>query len=79
MNRSLQPARMLFAIGLVGLGALAVIYHDFALDWQPVAKWLPGRTANMAQGCSCSAALLGCWSVPQPCGQFAVVEIPQDT
>jgi uncharacterized membrane protein len=45
MNLVLQPARTLFAIGLIGLGALALIYHDFALVWQPVAPWIPGRTA----------------------------------
>jgi len=45
MNRTLQPARALFAIGLVGLGVLALIYHDFALVWQPVPPSLPGRTA----------------------------------
>ena len=45
MNRTLQPARTLFAIGLIGLGVLALIYHDFALVWQPVAPWVPGRTA----------------------------------
>jgi uncharacterized membrane protein len=44
MNRTLQPARALFAIGLLGLGVLALIYHDFALDWQPVPLWVPGRT-----------------------------------
>jgi len=45
MNRTLQPARSFFAIGLIGLGVLALIYHDFALVWQPVALWVPGRTA----------------------------------
>jgi uncharacterized membrane protein len=42
---ALQPAASLFALGMVGLGVLALIYGDFALVWQPVAPWVPGRTA----------------------------------
>jgi hypothetical protein len=34
MNRTLRPARALFAIGLLGLGVLALVYHDFALGWR---------------------------------------------
>jgi uncharacterized membrane protein len=45
MTRSQQPAVTFFAIGMIGLGLLALIYGDFALVWQPVATWVPGRTA----------------------------------
>src|SRR5215813_9574185 len=45
MNRKFQPAATLFAIGLLGLGVLAIIFHDFALVWQPVEPTVPGRTA----------------------------------
>jgi uncharacterized membrane protein len=45
MNRTLQPALSLFALGMAGLGILALTYGDFALVWQPVASWIPGRTA----------------------------------
>jgi len=40
-----QPALALFAAGLIGMGALGLVYGDFAMGWQPVAPWFPARTA----------------------------------
>jgi uncharacterized membrane protein len=44
MVRSQQPGLILFAVGMMGLGMLALVYGDFAMVWQPVAAWVPGRT-----------------------------------
>src|SRR6202163_1473176 len=44
MTRSQQPALTLFAIGMIGLGVLALAYGDSPLVWQPVPSWIPGRT-----------------------------------
>lgn len=57
MNRTLQPARALFAIGLAGLGILALTYRDFALDWQPVPLWVPGRSYL---ACGSAVLMLAC-------------------
>jgi uncharacterized membrane protein len=53
-----QPSLSLFAIGMIGLGMLALIYGDFALVWQPVAPWVPGRT-TLAYGSGVLMLLCG--------------------
>jgi uncharacterized membrane protein len=43
-SRTQQPAVTLFAIGMIGLGLVALVVGDFAMQWQPVAPWFPART-----------------------------------
>ena len=57
-QRKQQPALTLFAIGLMGMGVLALVYGDFALGWQPVAPWFPARTA-LAYGSGALMVLCG--------------------
>ena len=42
---SQQPGQTLMAVGLLGLGVIALRYGDFAMVWQPVPEWLPARHA----------------------------------
>lgn len=53
-----QPALTLFAVGLIGMGVLALVYGDFAMGWQPVAPWFPARTA-LAYGSGMLMVLCG--------------------
>jgi len=44
MGDTLKPSRVAFALGLIGLGTLSLVFRDFALQWQPVPAWVPLRT-----------------------------------
>src|SRR5258708_9514666 len=44
MNETHQSARIVFATGMIGLGILGLAFGDFALQWQPVPDWAPGRS-----------------------------------
>jgi uncharacterized membrane protein len=44
VNRSSQAPLVFFAIGIIGLGILALVFGDFAEVGQTVAAWVPGRT-----------------------------------
>ena len=43
MIRYQKPVVSLSASGMIGLGILGLVYGDFAMGWQPVDPWVPGR------------------------------------
>ena len=58
LRASQQPTLALFAVGLIGMGVLALVYGDFAMGWQPVAHWFPARTV-LAYGSGALMVLCG--------------------
>lgn len=52
--RITEPGRMLFALGMIGLGVISLLSADFASDWQPVPRGLPWYTVLAC----CSGLLL---------------------
>jgi uncharacterized membrane protein len=71
MSCGQQPGLSLFAVGLLGLGGLALGYGDFALVWQPVPAWLPARTA-VAYASGVLMILLGFGLLVEPVRKWAV-------
>jgi uncharacterized membrane protein len=53
-----QPAQMVFAVGMIAMGLVAIVYGDFAMVWQPVPAWVPGRT-SLAYGSGVLMAVCG--------------------
>lgn len=45
MNTAETAGRTLLGLGALGLGAISLIYGDFAITWEPVPDWVPARTA----------------------------------
>jgi uncharacterized membrane protein YphA (DoxX/SURF4 family) len=43
VRREPDPGRLLIAVGLLGFGALTLLYDDFGLDWQRVPDWVAAR------------------------------------
>ena len=65
MNQVERPARILFALGIAGLGALGFVYGDFASAWP---AWVPGRAALLYAAAAvmmvCGAGLLSTRTAP---------------
>jgi uncharacterized membrane protein len=62
MSRNQQVARVLFALGMIGLGVLALVYGHSGLTWYSIPKWIPWH-GGVAYGSgiillSCGAGLL---------------------
>jgi hypothetical protein len=43
MESSIRVGRVVFAIGIAGLGTLNMIYSDFVFGLEPVPSWVPVR------------------------------------
>lgn len=71
MTRNQQPALALFAIGMIGLGILGLIYGDFAMVWQPVDKSVSGRT-GLAYGSAILMLLTGAGLLFRKTGAWSV-------
>ena len=49
-----------------------MVYHDFALVWQPVAPWIrAGPPLLMPRASLCYSVVLDCFSELPLCGRFA--------
>jgi uncharacterized membrane protein YphA (DoxX/SURF4 family) len=42
-RREVDLGRLMIALGLLGFGALTLLYDDFGLAWQRVPDWVPAR------------------------------------
>ncbi|HKV51839.1 MAG TPA: hypothetical protein VJO52_11625 [Gemmatimonadaceae bacterium] len=58
MQRSAPVARIAFAVAMITLGVIGLLYRDFELVWGPLPSWVHGRTA-LACVCAAIALALG--------------------
>ena len=59
-TKTMEPTLLLYALAGTGLGILTLVYGDFALQWQPLPAWLPGRPTL--------AYVSGVWLLVGSCG-----------
>ena len=43
MGTSIRPSRAVFAVVMIGLGVLSLVYGNSSLIWEPIPKAVPGR------------------------------------
>lgn len=53
-----RAARVIFAIGLIAMGVVGLVYGDFAMQWQPVPAGIPWHT-GLAYLCAAIELVLG--------------------
>lgn len=58
MSTARQPSRLLFAAALIALGVTGIVNDEFALVWQNVPAYVPGRAA-LAYLCAVAEVLTG--------------------
>ena len=46
----MNPNALLYAIGALLLGAVGIWFHDFAMQWQAVPKWIPAMPFAYVSG-----------------------------
>jgi uncharacterized membrane protein len=56
----MNPHSLVYAVAAILLGVVGIVFHDFAMQWQPVPAGIGMRTqlAYVAARCSSSGALL---------------------
>ncbi len=58
MQRLAHVSRVAFASGMIALGVLGLVFHDFALVWGPLPGWVPWHTA-LAYTCAAVPLVAG--------------------
>lgn len=70
----MEPTRLIFGVAAIGLGLVGFVVGDFALQWQPVPKGLPGREvlAYASAAVLVAAGFAAVWRRSSPWGALAL-------